>query len=293
MPGRNFEDDAELQPLGEATHVPDHGLDTKRGDRHRGSTRPSNPVDDGSTPKCRSCGASIPAGRTKCRFCLSNHVEPLDIDGIADETALLHVVHMVVPAASQYAAVAKGTTAASFVPRNDKTITRCDLIAGLDDEPAQQFVKQWGALPAAVRASAETGQRLLATARERTPGMDVGEQRGDREDHATFLYDETGHRIETDEHLTAFLEDASEGLWLVPVLALQRAESDEDTDDSECQHHQGPKRTNLTCRECDRDTTHHFQSVEKIPDETWSGQPIWECQVCGANRYGPHTSELR
>ena len=36
----------------------------------------------------------------------------------------------------RYAAVAKGTPAASFVPRNDGTITGCDLVADLDDGPA-------------------------------------------------------------------------------------------------------------------------------------------------------------
>ena len=281
--GRDFEDDAELRPLGEATHVPDHELDTKRGDRHRGSTRPGSPVDNESTPECRSCGTSVLPGRTKCQFCLSNQVESLNIDSIADETALLHVVHMVVPAASQYAAVAKGTTAASFIPRNDETITSCDLVADLDDEPAQQLVNQWGALPAAVRASAETGQRLVATAHERTPGMDAGQSRGDREDHATFLYDEAGYGIEGDERLTALLEDARDDLWLVPAIVLQRTESGGD-ENSESQRHHGPKRTNLTCRACDRSTAHQFQSVEKVPDETWSGQPIWECQMCDANR---------
>lgn len=64
---------------------------------------------------------------------------------------------MVVPAASRYAAVAKGTTAASFVPRNDRTITSCELVIEISDELAQQLVNQWGVLPAAVRASAETG----------------------------------------------------------------------------------------------------------------------------------------
>ena len=144
MPGRDFDDNAELRPLGEATPVPDHELDTDCKDRRRDLRRFRSPVDGSSTRECRSCGASIPAGRTKCRFCLSNHVEPVDVDDdAADETALLHVVHMVVPAASRYAALAKDTTAASFVPRNDEAITGCDLIADLDDEPAQQLVKRW------------------------------------------------------------------------------------------------------------------------------------------------------
>ena len=120
---------------------------------------------------CRSRGASIPAGRTKCRFRLSNHVEPFDVDDdTADEPSFLHVVQMVVQASSRYAAVPKGTAVASFVSRNDATITGCDLVADIDEEPTQQFAKRRGTLPAAVQVTAERGQRLLTTARERTPG---------------------------------------------------------------------------------------------------------------------------
>ena len=72
MPGRDFEDDAELRPLGEATHVPDHELDTKRDDQHRGSTRPGYPADVESTSECRSCGTSVPSSRTKCRFAVES-----------------------------------------------------------------------------------------------------------------------------------------------------------------------------------------------------------------------------
>ena len=287
MPGRDFDDNAELRPLGEATHVPDHELDIDYKDRRRGPRRSRSSADAGSPLNCRSCGTSIPAGRTKCRFCLTNHVEPLDgDDDTADEPSLLHVVHLVVPAASRYAAVAKGTTAASFVPRNDATITGCDLVADLDDEPAQQLVKRWGGLPATVQVTAEHGQRLLTTARERMPGMDAGQPHGDCENHATFLYDEAGHGTESGERLTELLEDTCDDLWLLPALALHRTESGDD-EDSKRQRHHGPKRTDLICRECDRDTAHQFQSVEKVPDETWSGQSIWECRVCGANRYGP------
>lgn len=192
---------------------------------------------------------------------------------------------MVVPAASRYAAVAKGTTAASFVPRNDRTITSCELVIEISDELAQQLVNQWGVLPAAVRASAETGQRLVATARERTPGINVGEQRGDREGHATFLYDEAGHGIETDERLMALLEDAHDDLWVLPAFALHHTEGGDE--DSESQRRQGLNRMDLTCRECDQDTTHQFHGSDDVPDEAWSGQSIWECRVCGATRYGP------
>ena len=123
MPGRDFNDHPELRPLGEATHVPDHELGTGRTDRWRDPRRSCPPTDDGSARECRSCGASIPASRTKCQFCLSNHVELLGVDDVADEMALLHVIHMVIPAVSHYAAVAKGTTA-RYSPRSRFTVLR-------------------------------------------------------------------------------------------------------------------------------------------------------------------------
>ena len=63
MPGRDFDADAELRPLGEATHVPDHEFGTNCTDRRRDPRRSRSPADDGSTPECRSCGASVPADR--------------------------------------------------------------------------------------------------------------------------------------------------------------------------------------------------------------------------------------
>ena len=59
MPGRDFDDDAELRPLDEATHAPDE-LDTISGDRYGESTHRGYPDDTESTPECCSCGASIP-----------------------------------------------------------------------------------------------------------------------------------------------------------------------------------------------------------------------------------------
>ena len=43
----------------------------------------------------------------------------------------------------------------------------------------------------------------------------------------------------------------------------------------------------VTCYECNQDTTHQFYGTDDVPDEAWSGQPIWECRVCEATRYGP------
>ena len=64
-------------------------------------------------------------------------------------------------------------------------------------------------------------------ARERTPRMDAGQPRSDCEDHVTFLDDEAGHGIESDERLTILLKDVGDDLWVLPALALYRTESDD------------------------------------------------------------------
>ena len=75
-----YPDFEELRPTGEASHIPDTRLD----DGCEGSPRrqrvatsaggyPDAPtVTDG---ECRSCGVSVPDGQTKCRFCLTNHLD--------------------------------------------------------------------------------------------------------------------------------------------------------------------------------------------------------------------------
>ena len=82
------------------------------------------------------------------------------------------------------------------------------------------------------------------------------------------------------------LEDAHDDLWVLPVLALHCTQSGDD-EDSESQRRQGLKRMDLTYYKCDQNTTHQFHGTDDVPDEAWSGQPIWKCRVCGATRYSP------
>src|SRR6056297_2592433 len=114
-----YSDFEELRPLGESNHVPDDRLSGRgnagQGERLRKERLESYPNRTISTrSECFSCGTSIPANRSKCRFCLSNH-----LDGTSDksptpdtEWTLLHVVHLLVEASTFYAAVAKGAAAA-------------------------------------------------------------------------------------------------------------------------------------------------------------------------------------
>ena len=75
----HYLDFEELRPTGEASHIPDTRLDdgcegTPRRQRVATSTDgyPDAPtVTDG---ECQSCGASVPDGQTKCRFCLTNYL---------------------------------------------------------------------------------------------------------------------------------------------------------------------------------------------------------------------------
>jgi hypothetical protein len=148
-----------------------------------------------SRRECSSCGASIPANRTKCRFCLSNHLDGTSDDSRAPDTewTLLHVVHLLVEASTFYAAVAKGAAAATLLTKTDwdPAVDDCQLIYDLDAEPAAQLTEQWPSLSEAVRVTSESGEQLLAAARERTGRTKPNQSRSNGA-HTTFLYDEGG-----------------------------------------------------------------------------------------------------
>jgi len=279
-----------LRPLGEATHVPDDQLASSSGEPRRqrsggvDADYPDGPTADES--ECASCGASIPADQSKCRFCLTNHLEVADEQGTSNaERTLLHVIQVLVEASTFYAAIAKGAAAATLLAKadGDPGVDDCQLIYDFDEEPAPQLADQWPSLPSATRVTSECGEQLLAAASERTSWTESISSRHNDE-HATFLYDETGSGIRAKESLTSRREDADDDLWLVPAIALQR--SDAETS-NEYSRHERANRTHLECRECDRETEHRFREFEAVPDNDWTGQPLWGCQRCGTPRYGP------
>ncbi|WP_254547385.1 hypothetical protein [Halomarina pelagica] len=287
-----YADFEELRPRGEATQIPDGEL-TRDGRRESSRGRPGEllvgyPDDAGPTAsECASCSASIPTSQTKCRFCLTNHLGAYtDEQQPADtEWTLLHVVQLLVEASTVYHAVAKGAAAATLLakPDRDPAVDDCQLIYDFDDEPTVLLTDEWPFLPDAVRATSERGDRLLAAARERTNWTELTEvPRG--EAHTTFLYDEGGQGIRDKDRLTGLLECAENGVWLVPAIALQRS-----VDDVQSENRQPsvPSKTRLDCRSCDRTTVHQFQEFESVPAANWTGQPMWECQVCQLPRHGP------
>lgn len=226
-----YSDYEDLRPLGEATHLPDDEL-TSSGNgesRRQRASRANAGYPDATTAtsaECTSCGTSIPAGQTKCRFCLTNHLEAAtDAQDTPDsECNLLHVIHALVESRTFYGAVAKGSAAASLLAKSDSdpAVDDCQLIYDIDEEPATQLADRWPSLPSALRVISESGAQLLAAARERTAWTDTTQSPHDDE-HATFLYDKTGSRIRDEDHLVTVFENADDDIWLVPAIAVQQS----------------------------------------------------------------------
>ncbi|AEN07782.1 hypothetical protein Halar_0545 (plasmid) [halophilic archaeon DL31] len=284
-----YVDYEELRPIGEATHVPDDQLasggEPRRQRSGGGDVRyPDDPT--AAVTECDSCGASIPTGQSKCRFCLTNHLEGADDqDTSAPGWSFLHIVQMLVEASTFYGAVAKGSAAATLLSKSesDPAVDDCQLIYDLDEAPAPQLTDQWPSLPSATRVTSDCGSQLLATARNRTTWTETTQSCHDS-DHATFLYDETGSGILRKDRLASLREDANDDVWLVPAIALQQSVAETGT---EHPRRERPNRESLECRECGRDTEHRFREFETVPDDEWAGQPMWDCQRCGTPRYGP------
>ncbi len=282
----------ELRPTGEASHIPDETLsedNDSESDRQRSATAttgyPDTPAE--TDHECRSCGAPIPADQTKCLFCLTNHLEDTssETNAPATEWTLLGVVHMLIESSTFYGAVAKGAAAATLLASNaaEQAVDDCTIIYDLEDEPAAQLTDQWPVLPAAAQITSTDGEQLLAAARDRTTWTDQSAVNSDCEP-TTYLYDEGGSGIRDEQRLATLLDNAGDDAWLVPAIALQQTP---DEREPERQDSGIPTKERLECHQCGRTTDHRFSDRESVPDETWTGHAIWECQVCGTPRYGP------
>jgi hypothetical protein len=278
----------ELRPTGEASHIPDTRLDdgcegNPRRQRVATSTDdyPAAPtVTDG---ECRSCGASVPDGQTKCRFCLTNHLgNDATSTGESASTTVLGIVHLVVESTTFYSAVAKGGAAANLLSANEAEPAVDDyaLIYDLDEAPARQLAEQWPSLPDAVQVASAEGEQLLRAARHRTGWHGQG---ATAQQPPTRLYDQRGDGIRDASRLDAILNDTDDAMWLIPAMVLTESAREDETDS---QVASVPTTEQLDCQNCGRASDHRFNTQESIPDESWTGQPIWECRVCGTARYG-------
>ncbi len=296
----------ELRPTGEASHVPDTRLDgayegaprRQRVATSAGGYPDAPTVTDG---ECRSCGASVPDGQTKCRFCLTNHLgsDATSTNEAASMTCL-GIVHLVVESSTFYGAVAKGGAAANLLSANEgePAVDDYRLIYDLDEPPARQLAEQWPSLPDAVQVSSVEGEQLLSAARDRTGWHGQGAT-AQQQQPPTRLYDQRGDGIRdasrrvasrrvasrlVSSRLDAILDNTDDAMWLIPAMVLTESAREDETDSEVASV---PTREQLDCQNCGRATGHRFKTYESIPDESWTGQPIWECRVCGTARYGP------
>jgi len=288
MTDRNSDREA-FQPVGEGALVPDPALDQPadcQPTRQREASH-SGGYPDGTTETdhaCVSCGASIPAGQRKCRFCLDHELDVVSEAGAGDtEQTLRGVIQFLVDAGTFYAAVAKGAAAASLLTSTpDESVDDCTLIYDLEDEPAPQITERWPTLPAATEVTSAAGDALLSAARDRTEwNEDEGTDRSQTE--IPRVYDERGQGIRDESALEHTLGD-NDQLWIVPAIAVEAVPIETGSTSARAEI---PTVTVLECQHCTTETEHRFSTHESLPDDTWTGQPIWECQVCGTGRYGP------
>ncbi|WP_313696078.1 hypothetical protein [Halorarum halobium] len=286
MTDRNSDRDA-FQPVGEGALVPDPALDQPadgQPTRQREASH-SGGYPDGTTDTdraCVSCGASIPTSQRKCRFCLEHELETASAsEAASSEQTLRGVIQFLVESGTFYGAVAKGAAAATLLTSGpDEPIDDCTLIYDLDDEPAPQLTERWPTLPAATEVSSAAGDALLTTACERTP-WDEWSDRPQTE--IPRVYDERGQGIRDKSSLGHILNGGDQ-LWIVPAIAVETVPQKTKSTSTGTEI---PTVTALECQHCTSETEHRFSTRESLPDETWTGQPIWECQVCGTGRYGP------
>ncbi|MBP1955926.1 hypothetical protein J2752_002857 [Halarchaeum rubridurum] len=283
-PDRRRDDEA-FQPHGETTREPDHVLE-QNGDPRDRLAGTDYPETQESPSTCPDCGQSVPLARERCRSCRHERAtqsEANEDDGEA-EVGFLHLVFTLVAARTETAALAKGTAAHSLlVTKGDTAIDECELVADGDGSPSRTLTNHWGSLPDVVQMQSDVGERLLHQACSRTQWEDDADSGG----HATYLYDHAGTTIDSQQRLTAVRKQAADALWLVPALALQQPSRPDDTGQRSSAT---PTRQTLMCRHCERETTHQFRGAEASPADQWAGQPIWDCRVCGASRYGPNPS---
>jgi len=272
----------ELRPLGEALPGVDPVLKEKRDRNLRtrrvryGSreTEEREPESD-----CRSCGAPIPLAQTKCQFCLSKYIEPVDEDAPRSAEVLLGIVFIITSARTYYEAVAKGAAACRKLVTDERPIDGYQLVYDIDD-PAPQLVEPWPSLPSAATLDSESGQQLL----KRLTNVSDGDSIRWSTVHGKppLLYDEWGQAIDDLENVLELEEKAHR--WLVPALALhEQLQSQDAMQEESCIS----TKKRFFCHQCDEETVHAFDSRDSVPDPSRPRTPIWNCSRCETPRYGP------
>jgi len=153
----------------------------------------------------------------------------------------------------------------------------------IDEAPARQLVEQWPSPPTRYRCRRKR-ESSFSAARDGAGWHEQGAS--ERQEQAPRrLYDQHGDGIRDASRLNAVLDDADDAVWLVPAMALTESAREDKTNS---QVSLVPTSQDPIVKPVDgRPTDHQFKIHESVPAAAWTGQPIWECRVCGSARYGP------
>ncbi|WP_181692674.1 hypothetical protein [Natronomonas sp. LN261] len=275
-----------FQPRGEATHVPDHHLDSRHGGHDRLDSEGYPNADESTSKACRGCGQPISAKQRKCTTCLEHHIESVGTTG--DEhtapTPVPRVIFAIVEATCDYTALAKGAAACTLLQRRRANpLEDSQLIDDVAETPAATLHDTWGELPAAVRIGTEQGRKLLSVATKHIDRADESDH-GNGERSLPRLYDESGRSVLNREQIESWTDTADGERWLIPILGAEQHPTENRTKRRE---NQRSNTEHIHCRRCEETTPHRFSGHEQLPEEAWDGNPIWQCQACGTARFGP------
>jgi len=187
--------------------------------------------------ECRSCGASVPDGQTKCRFCLTNHLGSgaTSTNNETASTTFLGIVHLIVESTTFYGAVAKVVPRRTFSPptRRSRPSTTTPLIY----DPTRRAGAPAGRAmvsPTRYRCRPEEGEQLLSAARDGAGWHEQGSVgasgAGPCQGGSTTSMD----GIRDASRLNAVLDDADDAVWLVPAMALTESAREDKTNSQVC-----------------------------------------------------------
>lgn len=238
---------------------------------------------------CQDCDTEIPESHDRCGVCARAAGDAPNQPWLQDERnqsnsnqetpdwTFGRVVCAVVPASTQYKALALGSAAFTLAETetvlNDGSYRDADVktVADFETAPARHLTAGWGDVVEVAPLDGDDGERLFEAAAERT----VQESGA-----ATHLYLTEGDPLVTQDDvdtLRAQITDGDERYWIVPGIVRR--------------HKSGPERAipdpdtgRLHCQQCAEETDHQYTGKSTLEGEY--GRPVWVCVECSKPRFG-------
>ncbi|WP_424016280.1 hypothetical protein ACOZ4N_01245 (plasmid) [Halorientalis pallida] len=241
------------------------------------------------------------------------------------ERVIDRVVFALVPAKSRFEAIAKGAVAfdratvigdvhQGYRPSEHGPLV--ELVSDYEPESRAAFASDWGDLPDATPLVSTRGSQLFTIARSKTDWNEsINQISQDRElpaESTVYLYDEGGAEISRWSQLVCLLEGtpvpeeiqdqetplplgtAEPALWVVPAFSFRVKERALPAG----RELVGNNRRRVFCEQCETETVHKRDGVERIADTTeelqdhpagtvtdeFVGEDVWEIEIWRCSR---------